>query len=209
MHKGALMNDIGSSPNPNKTRTRIMQAASQLFTEKGFAGTTTRAIAKLAGVNEVTLFRHFGTKEKLAKAIMDQFGGLAIAEDLEQHFTGDYVQDLIIIGHVMMKVMTERNDAMRMAICEAGNFPEFRQVVAENPRQLRHMLARYFQRQMDAKVIYLGHPEAMAQAFLGMFFSYTILQGFLMDDLQPEISSEELVEQFVSLFIHGTLIEQE
>ena len=50
----------------------------------------------------------------------------------------------------MMKVMTERIDAIRMAICEAGNFPEFRQVVAENPRQLRRMLARYFERQMQA-----------------------------------------------------------
>ena len=95
------MNEENSSSNPsnpNQTRSRIMEAASQLFTEKGFAGTTTRAIAELAGVNEVTLFRHFGTKEKLAKAIMDQFGGQAIAEDLEIRFSGDYVQDLTIIG---------------------------------------------------------------------------------------------------------------
>ena len=83
------MDEINSSSNPDQTRTRIMQAASQLFTKKGYAGTTTRAIAELAGVNEVTLFRHFGTKEKLAKAIMDQFGGAAIAENLELRFSGD------------------------------------------------------------------------------------------------------------------------
>jgi AcrR family transcriptional regulator len=201
------MNEIDSSSNPDQTRARIMQAASKLFTEKGFAGTTTRAIAELAGVNEVTLFRHFGTKEKLAKAIMDQYGGLAIAGDLEQRFSGDYVQDLTLIGHAMMKVMTERRDAIRMAICEAGNFPEFQQVVAENPRQLRRMLARYFERQMDASLIHSGHPEVLAQAFLGMFFSYTVLRGFLSDSLQPELSSEDIVEQFVTLFVHGTYIE--
>jgi AcrR family transcriptional regulator len=201
------MNEIDSSSNPDQTRARIMQAASKLFTEKGFAGTTTRAIAELAGVNEVTLFRHFGTKEKLAKAIMDQYGGLAIAGDLEQRFSGDYVQDLTLIGHAMMKVMTERRDAIRMAICEAGNFPEFQQVVAENPRQLRRMLARYFERQMDASLIHSGHPEVLAQAFLGMFFSYTVLRGFLLDSLQPELSSEDIVEQFVTLFVHGTYIE--
>jgi len=206
------MNEISSSSNPNnpnQTRSRIMEAASQLFTEKGFAGTTTRAIAELAGVNEVTIFRHFGTKEKLAMAIMDQFGGMAIAEDMEIRLSGDYVQDLTIIGHMMMNVMTERIDAIRMAICEAGNFPEFRQVVAENPRQLRRMLARYFERQMQANSIHPGHPEALAQAFLGMFFSYTVLRGFLLDSLQPEISSEEIVEQFVTLFVRGTLIPQE
>ena len=203
------MNKNNSSSNPEETRARIMQAASQLFAEKGFSGTTTRTIAKRSGVNEVTLFRHFGTKENLAKAIMDQFGGLAIAEDLSARFSGDYVQDLTLVGHAMMKVMTERSDAMRMAICEAGNFPEFQQVVAENPRQLRRMLARYFERQMDVNLIHSGHPEVLAQAFLGMFFSYTVLRGFLLDSLQPEISSEEIVEQFVTLFVRGTLINQE
>jgi len=203
------MNENNSSSNPEETRARIMQAASQLFAEKGFSGTTTRAIAERSGVNEVTLFRHFGTKENLAKAIMDQFGGLAIAEDLSARFSGDYVQDLTLVGHAMMKVMTERSDAMRMAICEAGNFPEFQQVVAENPRQLRRMLARYFERQMDVNLIHSGHPEVLAQAFLGMFFSYTVLRGFLLDSLQPEISSEEIVEQFVTLFVRGTLINQE
>jgi AcrR family transcriptional regulator len=198
------MTESSSSSKSEQTRDRIMQAASQLFTEKGFAGTTTRAIAELAGVNEVTLFRHFGTKEKLAKAIMDQFGGQAIAGDLEARFSGDYVQDLTLMGH-----MIERVDAIRMAICESSNFPEFRQVVVENPRRLRQMLARYFQSQMDAKVIHPGHPEALAQAFLGMFFSYTVLQGFLEDTLQPEISSESLAEQFVTLFVRGTLVEQE
>jgi AcrR family transcriptional regulator len=201
------MKKISSSPNPDLTRARIMQAASKLFTEKGFAGTTTRAIAESAGINEVTLFRHFGTKEKLAKAIMDQYGGAAIAENLEMRFSGDYVQDLTLIGRTMMKVMSERIVAIRMSICESGNFPEFQQVVAENPRQLRQMLARYFQRQIEKKVIYSGHPEAMAQAFLGMFFSYIVLQGLLFDSIQPEISSDELVEQFVSLFVRGTLIE--
>ena len=203
------MNENNSSSNPEETRARIMQAASQLFAEKGFSGTTTRAIAERSGVNEVTLFRHFGTKENLAKAIMDQFGGLAIADDLSARFSGDYVQDLTLVGHAMMKVMTERSDAMRMAICEAGNFPEFQQVVAENPRQLRRMLARYFERQMDANLIHSGYPEVLAQAFLGMFFSYTVLRGFLLDSLQPEISSEEIVEQFVTLFVRGTLINQE
>ncbi len=200
---------LPSPSTPHKTRSSIMEAASQLFAEKGFAGTTTRAIAELAGVNEVTLFRHFGTKEKLAKAIMDQFGGPAIAEDLELRFSGNYEQDLMLMGQMMMKVMTDRVDAIRMAICEAGHFPEFQQMVVENPRRLRQMLARYFQKQMDANLIHPGHPEALAQAFLGMFFSYSVLSGLLNETVQPEISPEELTAQFVTLFVRGTLIDQE
>lgn len=198
-----------SSQKSDKTKLRIMDAASQLFSEKGYAGSTTREIAEVAGVNEVTLFRHFGTKEKLVKAIMDKYGGLAIAENIEEKLSGDYQSDLMFIGQMMMKVMMERNDAMRMAICESGNFPEFQEIVRENPRQLRLMLARYFKNQMEHNVIQKAYPEVLAQAFLGMFFSYSILLGFLGDSLQPDITSDEIVAQFVSLFVLGTLIVKE
>src|ERR1043166_7551022 len=46
-------------------RARILKAASDLYGETGFRGTTTRQIAQRAGVNEVTLFRQFGTKTAL------------------------------------------------------------------------------------------------------------------------------------------------
>ena len=47
------------------TREQILAAAARLYAEHGFRGTTTRAIAEAAGVNEVTLFRIFGSKETL------------------------------------------------------------------------------------------------------------------------------------------------
>lgn len=188
----------------NSTRERIMQAASRLFSEKGFAGATTRAIAELANVNEVTLFRHFGSKENLAKSIMDQFGGQAIAADLESRFTYDLQKDLTLFGRVVLMAMCERSNEMRMAICESRHFPEFRQIVAENPRQLRHALSQYFQNQMKAGVMQHGNPEIQAQAFLGMFFSYVVLEDFLQDPFQPHLPAEEIIEGFVRIFLHGT-----
>jgi len=46
-------------------RQKILNAATELYAETGFRGTTTRQIAHLAGVNEVTVFRHFGSKTAL------------------------------------------------------------------------------------------------------------------------------------------------
>jgi AcrR family transcriptional regulator len=48
-------------------RQRLLHAAAKAYSETGFRGTTTRRIAQVAGVNEITLFRHFGTKEALVK----------------------------------------------------------------------------------------------------------------------------------------------
>src|ERR1700722_1880627 len=47
------------------TREHILDAAARLYGEHGFRGTTTRRIAQEAGVNEVTLFRLFGSKTAL------------------------------------------------------------------------------------------------------------------------------------------------
>src|SRR5579875_1615464 len=54
---------------PEETRTRILQATREIFSHKGFRGTTTREVAERAGVNEATLFRHFGNKEALIEAM--------------------------------------------------------------------------------------------------------------------------------------------
>ena len=52
--------------NKAKTRKAILRAALELFAEKGFYQTTTRAIARKAGIAEGTLFNYFETKEDLA-----------------------------------------------------------------------------------------------------------------------------------------------
>ena len=46
-------------------RTKILEAAARVYSQHGFRGATTRLIAQEADVNEVTLFRTFGSKEAL------------------------------------------------------------------------------------------------------------------------------------------------
>jgi AcrR family transcriptional regulator len=54
------------------SRERILEAASRVYAKHGFRGATTRLIAIEAGVNEVTLFRTFGSKSALLEAVLDQ-----------------------------------------------------------------------------------------------------------------------------------------
>src|SRR3954469_3005869 len=52
------------------SRMKILSAAQRVYAEHGFRGATTRRIAEAAGVNEVTLFRHFGSKQALIEAVV-------------------------------------------------------------------------------------------------------------------------------------------
>jgi AcrR family transcriptional regulator len=49
----------------NSIRERLLDAAARVYAETGYRGATTRRIAQEAGVNEITLFRHFGSKTTL------------------------------------------------------------------------------------------------------------------------------------------------
>lgn len=51
---------------------KIVQAALQLFAKEGYHATSTSKVAKLAGVSEGLIFRHFGNKEGLLQAILDE-----------------------------------------------------------------------------------------------------------------------------------------
>jgi AcrR family transcriptional regulator len=57
------------------TDDRILDAAEELFAANGFGGTTTRALAQRAGVNEVTLFRRFGSKAGVLQAVGERVAG--------------------------------------------------------------------------------------------------------------------------------------
>src|ERR1700730_13229664 len=59
----------------DSTRERLLDAAADTFAKDGIRGATTREIARKARVNEVTLFRHFKSKEQLLRAVLQR--GLA------------------------------------------------------------------------------------------------------------------------------------
>ena len=53
-------------------RDQLIDAATRLFSERGFEGATTREIARAAGMNEALIFRHFPHKEELYAAILEE-----------------------------------------------------------------------------------------------------------------------------------------
>lgn len=58
----------------DKRREQILETAVNLFSQRGFKGTTTKEIARAAGVSEAMVFRHFENKDALYEAILDTKG---------------------------------------------------------------------------------------------------------------------------------------
>ena len=62
------------------TKAALLQAASELFAERGFSATTVRDVAARAGVNQALLFRYFGSKQELFAAVLTRNSEQVIAE---------------------------------------------------------------------------------------------------------------------------------
>jgi AcrR family transcriptional regulator len=108
-------------------RHEILAAAAQVFAKHGFRGSTTRRIAEAAGVNEITIFRQFGSKELLLREAMQdmtQSAGLAelpeIPSDPERELTNwsdSFIQHLRLRSSIIRKTMSEIEERPEMSEC--------------------------------------------------------------------------------------------
>ena len=185
----------------NKTYRRIIKAAADSFQSLGYARTTTQVIANKAGVAEVTLFRHFGDKQKLFLAVAQQIGGGVDFEILEAKLSGNLEADLHLICESTLRFFLAQQDAIRMLMFEAIHFPEMKAALAQNPSSMIELLERYFQQQIDASKIDEINPQVIAQSFMSMVFGYAIGMHPVRELLPAEISVEEVTAEFVRIFL--------
>src|SRR5450631_4328434 len=71
--------------NKGSTEQRLVEAAVQLFSRQGFSGTSTRQLARLAGVNECSLFRNFACKQDLFwAALQSRLDQVRLRKELQE-----------------------------------------------------------------------------------------------------------------------------
>lgn len=99
------------------TSEKIVLSAAQLFARQGYHGTSTRDIARLAGVSENTLFRHFERKEDLFwSALRWHSSALKMRRDLVEGIAQGQAPELILpkILEMMADLMTYRPELVRL-----------------------------------------------------------------------------------------------
>ena len=207
----ALAQGLESSPEEDErwqseTAQRIIQAAARVFSEQGYSGATTRAIAAEAGVNEVTLFRHFGSKKNLMLAVINQRSVMPeVRTALTGQLTGDYRQDLLRIGTHFLAMTSERRNEILMTLFEAQRLPEIRDIIAKVPLRRQKVLGQYLRHQIERGVVRDMDPDLAAQAFFGMFFAYATSYLMLAGPDGAEIPLETVAALFVDIFVEGTI----
>jgi AcrR family transcriptional regulator len=188
-------------------RLAIVQAAVQLFSQKGFRGTTTRELASAVGVSEPVLYQHFATKKDLYTAIVDhliaetsstfQRSLLALGEEYDDRAFFRWLGEQILLWY------TAQSSHVRLLFFSALEGHELAQLWHEKAvAEFISWVEDYYRRQASAGAFVPADPQLAARAFIGMIahFGQTTL---LFPYTTLKLSNKEAVDQFVNLFLNG------
>ncbi len=127
------------------THYRILQAALDEFSHNGYKGSSTRVIADRAGVNEVTLFRHFGSKlELLRAAVEDAVQRLQVPSEIDTYLSMSFREGFgKFISDYLMQLSTQ-SDILMLGFAESFTHPQVAEVLKRFMWKIRSVLLEYF-----------------------------------------------------------------
>ncbi len=186
----------------------ILQAALEVFTDRGFAATKLEDVARRAGVTKGTIYLYYENKEALFKALVREtiVPVIAKGEALAHSFTGT-ARDLfeqLIREYFRLVGDTPLSGIPRLMIAEAGNFPElarfyYEEVVTRGHRLMagvleRGMKAGEFRRVNVAVATKLAMAPLMHAVVARKAFAACMPEGF---------DVAKYLDTHIDLYLHG------
>ncbi len=189
------------------TRQRLINAARTLFAAQGVTETTTKAVAELAQVNEVTLFRHFGNKHGLLLAVISEspvFQELGESLKTQANHTTSVYQALKDYCEDRLQALEKIPELVRSVVGEAGNYPiENRQALGRSLTQANHYVAEYLATVMEREQLHTHLPtQKLASLLNSMLLGYAVLE-FTSEFHGLWHDRDEFLETLVALFLHS------
>jgi AcrR family transcriptional regulator len=180
------------------TEDRILDAALRVFGEVGFRGATTRRIAEEAGVNEVTLFRRFRTKEELLLEAMRRDHSRSPPPALPEQPI-DPAAELTTWARGHLGRLMRARVLIRSSMCEVAAHPELCASAGAGPARIAQELGGYLDR-VRAAGLADGDWDARVAASLlmGALFADAVGRD-VMPDRHP-YDVDEIAGRYVSLF---------
>jgi AcrR family transcriptional regulator len=191
----------------SSTRNKILETALKLFSKKGYLGATTKEIAKDAGIAEVTLFRHFPSKERLFEEVLNTYSFLPILKGLLPEIAQMSSREaLTVIAKRFLDTLESRKDMIQIMNSEMRRYPgKIYKIHHSFIDEMIKTLASYFYAMRKKGIMRKFGTESGARAFLGMFFSYFNAREFHMFKKYRDIDTDKTIREFVDIFLRGTL----
>jgi AcrR family transcriptional regulator len=188
-----------------QTRARLLEAAAQVYARQGFAGATLDEVAAEAGFTKGAVYGHFGSKENLLLALVEEYLAGQVVEQLALFDRDRATWERPLAGSEhWMELVEERPQRFRLFVelwIYAQRDERLRARLAGGLATLRATLARFAADSsadagFDAPA---GVPEQFANIMLGLGLGLSMLKL-----TEPDAVSGELLGTALSVLIRAT-----
>jgi|GEM_PF-3814161 len=183
------------------SRAKLLRAGLEIFSRKGLHGTTTRAIAEAAGVNEALIMRHFQTKEGLFLEVLRESKRLAFEVHYEEKKTLE--DELVTYGKARLHVDYGECNLLRILVSQIVSEDKFAKMIRETLKNhLNGKLEKrlqYFRDKGSLKSTCALHELAHmidSQIFSCFMYWYMVCRA-------PEAAAQKHLAQTMRILAHG------
>jgi AcrR family transcriptional regulator len=194
-------------PTSQERQAGLIAAAAALFAAKGFNGTTTKEIAKAAGVSEALVFKHFPTKQALYAAILAE--KVTVNELLEAVQESAKKRDdrrvFTLIAGFRIRPGVDQT-LLRLLLFSALEGHELSEMFfGKHHKVLYDHLSAYIRTRINEGAFRNVDPLLAARAFVGMAVHHRLLHEIF--GVPMHRSHDETVNTYVDLFLTGLILE--
>jgi AcrR family transcriptional regulator len=180
---------------------RILQAARIAFGKNGLTRTTMEEIAAEAGLGVATLYRHFGDRESLVRAFMQQYAPRRFFEQVARLSHGDIEADLTHLITEMLTFLHENRDMIWLGLVEGDKTERLLGRLREAPKGTRVDIVRFFEKAVATGQLRGEDPEQLTTALAGMLMAFALQVPVLSG---PALKDPRQTAEFIArLFLHG------
>lgn len=187
----------------DETSQKIIDAAMSLVRDKGYVATTTKDIAREAGVNECTLFRKFQSKKDIVLSGMEQERWRGnLTPEAFRNIQWELAPDLEMFMTEYMNRITPDFVRLSIGLRAPQMYEEAAPLVMKVPQAFLSTLTEYFQEMERRGKLPNMDFECLALTIFSSTFGYTFLNASFGDQLFS-VSREQYIRQSVQTFIQG------
>ncbi|MCW8825350.1 MAG: TetR/AcrR family transcriptional regulator [Gammaproteobacteria bacterium] len=185
----------------------IIEAAFDLFAERGFSATRMDEIAHRAGISKGSLYNYFKSKEAIFEAVVTE-DIIPIIDQVEQEIASneDSSEDLIrcfILGMTAHTQGTRLDIIPKLIVSESGNFPDLTKFFVDQvTKRVRHLLEGMIKKGIVQKEFIECDPQVTARLLLAPIFQAQIWK-YSLKLYDDQYDHELYINTHLKIFLHG------
>ena len=189
----------------DETSQKIVDAAMALIRDKGYVATTTKEIARAAGVNECTLFRKFKNKKDIVLQGVSQAEWRAnVTPEIFKNVTWDLQSDLEMFMRAYMDRMTPDFVNLSIGLRAPQIYDETASFIMKVPQAFLSSFTEYLKQMCEMGKLPEMDVDAFAMTVFSATFGYTFLTASFGKEL-TNVEKDAYIKNSAEMFVKGVV----